>query len=109
MDEKEKLKGIIGFQQQQIVGVSPWLLSVWDELGAERKAPSLDVHPWGLFVRGHRGNSVTLDRGAVPGRRRDRVSGCLLPRWQAGDRRDPTDGNWHRSADPPAPAGDMIK
>ena len=95
MDEKEKLKGIIGFQQQQTVGVSPWLLSVWDESGAERKAPSLDVHPWGLFVRGHRGNSVTLDRGAVPGRRRDR--------------RDPTDGNWHRSADPPASAGDMIK
>jgi hypothetical protein len=38
MDEKEKLKGIPGFDQQETVGVSPWLLSVLDELGTDRNA-----------------------------------------------------------------------
>jgi hypothetical protein len=39
MDEKEKLKGKIGFDEQETVGVSPWMLSLLDELGSERKAP----------------------------------------------------------------------
>lgn len=39
MDEKEKLKGITGFNTQETMGVSPWLLSVLDELGTERNAP----------------------------------------------------------------------
>lgn len=39
MDEKEKLKGITGFELQKTVGVSPWILSLLDELGNDRKAP----------------------------------------------------------------------
>jgi hypothetical protein len=39
MDEKEKLKGMTGFKEQETVGVSPWMLSLLDELGSERKAP----------------------------------------------------------------------
>jgi hypothetical protein len=39
MDEKEKLRGIKGFQEQETVGVSPWMLSLLDELGEERNAP----------------------------------------------------------------------
>jgi hypothetical protein len=39
MNEKEKLKGNTGFDQQVTVGVSPWLLSVLDELGGERRSP----------------------------------------------------------------------
>lgn len=39
MDEKERLRGITGFNEQQTVGVSPWLLSLLDELGSERKTP----------------------------------------------------------------------
>ncbi len=39
MDEKEKLKGITGFEEQQTVGLSPWMLSLLDELGSERKSP----------------------------------------------------------------------
>ena len=39
MDEKDKLKGNTGFDQQATVGVSPWLLSVLDELGGERRDP----------------------------------------------------------------------
>jgi hypothetical protein len=39
MDEKEQLKGITGFDHQETVGVSPWLLSLIDELGRERKDP----------------------------------------------------------------------
>ena len=39
MNEKEKLKGITGFDEQQTIGVSPWMLSVLDELGVERRAP----------------------------------------------------------------------
>lgn len=38
MDEKEKLKGITGFEEQKTVGVSPWILAMLDELGEERKA-----------------------------------------------------------------------
>src|SRR5215213_7568187 len=39
MDEKEKLKGVTGFDGQETVGVSPWMLSLLDELGSERKDP----------------------------------------------------------------------
>src|SRR5215211_3434879 len=39
MNEKEKLKGSTGFDRQETVGVSPWMLSLLDELGSERKAP----------------------------------------------------------------------
>jgi hypothetical protein len=39
MNEKEKLKGKTGFDEQETVGVSPWILSLLDELGSERKAP----------------------------------------------------------------------
>lgn len=39
MDEKESLQGVKGFDEQETVGVSPWLLSLLDELGNERKAP----------------------------------------------------------------------
>lgn len=39
MSEKEQLKGVIGFDEQRTIGVSPWMLSVLDELGSERKAP----------------------------------------------------------------------
>ena len=39
MDEKEKLEGITGFDEQETVGVSPWILSSLDELGTERKTP----------------------------------------------------------------------
>src|SRR5688572_5204195 len=36
MTEKTNLKGITGFQEEETVGVSPWLLSLEDELGRER-------------------------------------------------------------------------
>ena len=39
MSEKEKLKGRIGFEVQETAGVSPWMLSLLDELGGEKKAP----------------------------------------------------------------------
>lgn len=39
MDEKEKLKGITGLNEQETVGVSAWVLSSLDELGTERKTP----------------------------------------------------------------------
>jgi hypothetical protein len=39
MSEKEKLKGITGFEEQETIGVSPWMLSLLDELGTERKDP----------------------------------------------------------------------
>jgi hypothetical protein len=39
MTEKEKLKAKTGFDEQETVGVSPWMLSLLDELGSERKAP----------------------------------------------------------------------
>jgi hypothetical protein len=39
MDEKEKLKGITGFQEQETIGVSPWMLALLDELGNERNTP----------------------------------------------------------------------
>jgi hypothetical protein len=35
MDEKESLKGITGFEEEQTVGVSPWMLSLVDELAEE--------------------------------------------------------------------------
>jgi hypothetical protein len=34
-----KLKGTTGFQKEETVGVSPWMLSLLDELGEEREAP----------------------------------------------------------------------
>ncbi|HET6595236.1 MAG TPA: hypothetical protein VFG81_06415 [Anaerolineales bacterium] len=37
--DKEQLKGVKGFQEQATVGVSPWILSLLDELGSERKSP----------------------------------------------------------------------
>lgn len=39
MSEKEQLKGITGFEEQETVGVSPWMLSLLDELGTEKKDP----------------------------------------------------------------------
>jgi hypothetical protein len=39
MNEKEKLRGRTGFEVQETVGVSPWMLSLLDELGSEKKAP----------------------------------------------------------------------
>ncbi len=39
MDEKQSLKGITGFEEQETVGVSPWMLSLVDELGEERPSP----------------------------------------------------------------------
>jgi hypothetical protein len=39
MNERQKLKGITGFEKQEAVGVSPWMLALLDELGSERKAP----------------------------------------------------------------------
>lgn len=36
MSEQQKLKGITGFDEQETVGVSPWMLSLVDELGEER-------------------------------------------------------------------------
>ena len=37
MSQKEELKGITGFDEQKTVGVSPWMLSLLDELGSGRK------------------------------------------------------------------------
>jgi len=34
-----ELKGITGFQEEETTGVSPWLLSLLDELGEERPTP----------------------------------------------------------------------
>src|SRR5688572_19645908 len=39
MEEKENLKGITGFDELETVGVSPWLLSLLDELGRNKKDP----------------------------------------------------------------------
>jgi len=39
MNEKQKLKGMTGFEEQETTGVSPWMLALVDELGRERKAP----------------------------------------------------------------------
>jgi hypothetical protein len=39
MNEKEKLKGITGFKEEEAVGISPWMLALLDELGSERKDP----------------------------------------------------------------------
>ena len=39
MSERQKLKGITGFEEQETVGVSPWLLSLVDELETQKKAP----------------------------------------------------------------------
>jgi len=39
MSEKQKRKGITGFQERESVGVSPWMLTLQDELGAERPSP----------------------------------------------------------------------
>jgi hypothetical protein len=39
MDGKQRLKGITGFEEQETVGVSPWMLALLDELGSEKKAP----------------------------------------------------------------------
>src|ERR1044072_1861840 len=39
MKEKQSLKGISGFQEQETVGLSPWMLSLIDELGKERRSP----------------------------------------------------------------------
>src|SRR5215208_5610184 len=39
MDEKQKLKGVTGFEERETVGVSPWMLSLVDELGEERPSP----------------------------------------------------------------------
>ena len=39
MNEKEKLRGITGFEEQETVGVSPWMLSLLDELGPDRPGP----------------------------------------------------------------------
>src|SRR5215211_4638780 len=39
MSEKEKLMGITRFEEQKTAGVSPWMLSLLDELGGEAKAP----------------------------------------------------------------------
>src|SRR5215208_4349075 len=39
MSEKEKLRGITGFEERETVGVSPWLLSLVDELGEDAPAP----------------------------------------------------------------------
>ena len=39
MSEQEKLKGITGFEEQETIGVSPWMLSLVDELGEESPAP----------------------------------------------------------------------
>lgn len=37
MREKEKIKGVTGFKEQEAAGVSPWMLSLLDELGPEKK------------------------------------------------------------------------
>src|SRR5215208_1856912 len=39
MSEKENLKGMTGFEQKETTGISPWILSLVDELGAEGPAP----------------------------------------------------------------------
>ena len=39
MREKEKIKGVTVFKEQETAGVSPWMLSLRDELGPEKKAP----------------------------------------------------------------------
>lgn len=39
MNKKQSLKGITGFEEQGTIGVSPWMLSLQDELGEERRAP----------------------------------------------------------------------
>lgn len=39
MDEKQKLKGITRFEEVETLGVSPWVLSLLDELGPEAPTP----------------------------------------------------------------------
>ena len=39
MNKKEDLKGITGFDTQKTLAVSPWMLSLLDELGSEKQAP----------------------------------------------------------------------
>lgn len=39
MREKEKIKGVTGSKEQETAGVSPWMLSLLDELGPEKKTP----------------------------------------------------------------------
>jgi hypothetical protein len=39
MDNKESLKGITGFSEQETEGVSPWMLSLADELGEAAPVP----------------------------------------------------------------------
>jgi hypothetical protein len=39
MQDKQKLRGPTGFQEEETVGVSPWMLSLLDELGEESQAP----------------------------------------------------------------------
>ena len=39
MEEKKKIKGSTGFEEQETVAVSPWMLSLVDELGEEGQAP----------------------------------------------------------------------
>ncbi|HSL44648.1 MAG TPA: hypothetical protein VK897_14525 [Anaerolineales bacterium] len=39
MDGKQKLKGTTGFEEQGTLGVSPWMLSLVDELGEESQDP----------------------------------------------------------------------
>jgi hypothetical protein len=48
MSEKEKLKGRMGFEVQETAGVSPWMLSLLDELGSEKKAPRW-TYSWNDF------------------------------------------------------------
>src|SRR5215217_1243858 len=40
MDQTAKLEGIKGFEEQKTKGVSPWMLSLQQELGEERRASS---------------------------------------------------------------------
>ena len=39
MEEKQKIKGNTGLEPQETVAVSPWMLSLLDELGEESQAP----------------------------------------------------------------------
>jgi hypothetical protein len=39
MSEKKNLKGITGFEDQETVAVSPWMLSLVGELGEDAPAP----------------------------------------------------------------------
>ena len=39
MEEKQKLKGDTGLEEQETIAVSPWMLSLVDELGEDSQAP----------------------------------------------------------------------